>query len=112
MGIIERSGKRKGGVIGRTDKLLNSNSEVTIYRNALIDQTDGKSPQDHVDKAITEGHIVESNRLSSSLDEPIDTSDELMEVSENECDKMRVDEMVSNFIAENRPRDRAEKDTQ
>ena len=29
--IIERSSKRKGGVKGRIDKLLNSNSEVTIY---------------------------------------------------------------------------------
>ena len=46
------------------------------------------------------------------MDEPIDMSDELMEVSENECDKMRVDEMVSNFIAQNRPKDCAEKDTQ
>ena len=74
-------------------------SEVTIYRNALIDQTDRSK-----------------DRLSSSSDKPINTSDEIMEIECDQSEKVEelnnVEMMVSNFIAENRPKENAYRDVQ
>ena len=73
----------------------NTPSEITIYCNAVLDQT-GKNDK------------FDSNRLSSCSEEQVNTSDELMEqdeISGNEFQEKQIDnsvaERVSNFITEN-----------
>ena len=98
------SGKKKGQERGRNDTFIcnetndmpnipHSGSEITIYRNAVQD--------------LTQGSVImtdQSKRDSSSSEKMINTSDEGIEVG-NTTEKAIVD-----FIVENRPVEQAEKD--
>ena len=98
--------QQKGNHNNATMQDTDNNSEVTVYRNALLDHT-----------MITEDN---SNRLSSSSEELIKTSKERINTSEELVDQdqetnltqpiNRVEQIITDFIVENRPQQKAEKD--
>ena len=89
--------KQKDYQEGSNFELPVSNSETTIYQNVLSKINDDEQSTIQVDEEIAFKRLVDKNQISSSLDEQIDTSKELIEMEQELNDRSSMNE---HFIAD------------